>query len=131
MFTLEAYSELKLAAIKEVAQEITASKNVIDDARNSTVKSLKTEYETILSNWDTNKAELESETKMALLDMQNVLKEKGQLDYNQRIVKTVVQIYMNTITPLQEYVDVTHLTDKSFKWSPNMNIASFKSIRGR
>ena len=45
--------------------------------------------------------------------------------YNQRTIKAVVERCLKEIHPINSYIDITHLTDKSVTWTPKVEIDSF------
>ena len=53
------------------------------------------------------------------------------LFYNERTIKAIVERCIDEIHPITSYIDITHLTDKSVKWVPRVDIASFKSVRNK
>ena len=54
------------------------------------------------------------------------------LFYNQRTIKAVVNRCLEKIPPIESYIDITHLSDKSVEWTSRVgDIASFKSIKMR
>ena len=68
-------SAIKLTAIAEINQ-------AVDTAKTTAIDYLKQDYNTILSDWDTTKAELDAETQLALKDIQAALKESSQVSNN-------------------------------------------------
>ena len=53
------------------------------------------------------------------------------LHYNQRTIKFVVEGYVEQIMPIQKYISITHLFDKSAVWTSQVKLASFESVRVR
>lgn len=49
----------------------------------------------------------------------------ADLKYQQRTVQVVVQKCLNEITPINNYINVTHFSDKSIKWESNIEIDNF------
>ena len=53
------------------------------------------------------------------------------LHYNQRTIRSVVERCLRDITPIDSYIDITNLSDKSVSWCSKIEVTSFKSVRGR
>ena len=50
------------------------------------------------------------------------------IHYNQWTVNAVVNIYFEEITPINKYINITHLSDTLVSWSLRVNLQSLKSV---
>ena len=84
--TNQGYSVLKLRAIAELEEMTIKGKQDIDNAvtiaTNTAIGDLKSDYDTILTDWDKTKAELDIETQIAITSIQHTIDESSQVSEN-------------------------------------------------
>ena len=51
------------------------------------------------------------------------------LNYNNQTIQTVVECCMTNIIPLTSYIDITHLSTKSGRWTDSVSVDSLKYVQ--
>jgi len=103
--TAQGYLDLKMTAIAEIIESTTKGLVVLNKATTTAVNTLNDDYEQILAEWDTTKAELYFETKVAITDLKNALDKTSQMKINQEIIQTNLSQTKLTINDLDSNLD--------------------------
>lgn len=94
-----------MTAIAEIMESTTKGLAIITGAKDTAVTNLQQKYDDISTDWDKTKAELDFETKLAIIYLHNALHEISYISIYMCIVKTDLDETRNTVDALHENLD--------------------------
>ena len=126
----QGYLALKMKAIKEIMESTTNGLVIIMQAKDNAVNNLQNNYDKIIFDWDKTKNDLDTETKIAIMDLTNAMHETRQISITHRTIRSEIDEIRITIDELGNNIDdvIEKMTSTAAKMTNNAVDTSMKKV---